>query len=1593
LLLILVTPFVATLPLRIAHKPHGHAYIEYFTAYLSAGLFLICLRRFQLQRTKEFLFLSLGFATFAIFQVFQILAFPGFHDVHWFPTSLNLGLGFELNARLVFTLFFLFAVLNVKRPFVQPTLRNIGLIFFNTITMTALIVILFRSFLPAIFFEYAQASLLKRGLDIFCALLTFISAIFLIRLYLRERLAIYFWFSVAAIFGVFANIHLSLWNSVYDHYFNSGHLLNILFFSSFLVGIFADHFRFVEVEAELRKSLKKSEESLEMSEKTFRKFVENMADGFVVTDRIGQIVFCNIAFADMLDYPQERLLGISLSTFLHGWKNEAFDPQSLFTNAAQSDQTELEMLTRSRRKIPVQLNIARISGADGEFAGIQAVATNLSQRKKIERDLEALVQQKTKDIEIFKQCIEHSTDGILITDVDGRITYSNRAFDLMTNFSKSELIGKDTSILLCDDRSEPIHKEIWKAVSAGRVWRGEFNTRRKDGSGFIGEVAVVPIDDDDEAATNFLWIETDITRRKTLERSLQKYAEELTSKTSELEASKSYYETLISGMTDILLVVDNDGECTFVNDYGVERLGCRADDLTKGRLPIFFDDLKRLEKDYGTSISIEIKDFEAVIKTRDGQPILCSWHARPLFDRFGRRVGAMAVGRDISEYKKLQTELHDYARNLENKVKTRTGELQQKVNQLARLLEIGEEIRLNVDVDVILNKICEAVQALGWRRVIVTLRNYELRSSQAVAAAGLPSELLEQVMGWAIPFDHTDKFLRDEFQISNSYFVGQERQVVNPKSPFTIYENLGARKGDEWQSLDALVVPIRAKNQILGVISVDDPADRRRPGLERIRDLEIFADKAALAIENAHHREIQKKNEREAKFLAEIGQIFHSSLKMSDVVKAIVDKGGKAIGELCCLWLLDERGERLILQTAYHENLELIELLQNGAEANPAPVGEGIVGGVADTDEPRLLTRPFPADVGDFSSTPFGLVNAKRPISSLMILPLRARSHIIGVMVFLQFQPRRKYKNEEIHLAQELTERAALAIENARLFEETGDKARELEKANKLKSEFLANVSHELRTPLNAIITLSDILIRGIPGDLNAEQTKQLQIIQRSGSNLLSLINDILDLSKIEAGKSEPLYSRVPIRAVVEEIIEHVRPLCIRKRLELEYLPAAEVPEYIYTDQDKLTKALMNVIANAVKFTEKGKVSVLMNLEAANLRIDVCDTGIGIPQDRFEEIFKEFQQVDSSDSRKYGGTGLGLAIARKMLKILGGAISVSSQLGEGSTFTLLVPLKSEDEIATLQLFDAQPIPLPPPREDFDMDFSDDRDQLDHKRKVVLVIDDEKEAVYIMRQYLHEHNYQIVFPINGESVVDLAERYRPFAITLDILMPGQSGWEVLDLLKSAAATKHIPVIVTSILKEKARALDMGASEYLVKPFEPQKLLVFLATLESRRPKRKLSSIFPKFSKFRKALRGMLTSTSTANRKAPALKSRILLVDDDKDTRYAMKYILEEAGYQVYFANEGGQAIQQVHVVKPNLILMDIMMPEMDGYEATRRLKADHDFKTIPIIAMTAKAMKGDREKIILAGCDDYIAKPFMTKEILQLVEKWLQQNLN
>ena len=511
---------------------------------------------------------------------------------------------------------------------------------------------------------------------------------------------------------------------------------------------------------------------------------------------------------------------------------------------------------------------------------------------------------------------------------------------------------------------------------------------------------------------------------------------------------------------------------------------------------------------------------------------------------------------------------------------------------------------------------------------------------------------------------------------------------------------------------------------------------------------------------------------------------------------------------------------------------------------------------------------------------------------------------------------------EELELSQEelLTSNEELSQANDRVME-----------ADRLKSEFLANMSHELRTPLNSVIALSGILLARMDGDLTEEQEKQVKIIKKSGKNLLELINDILDLSKIESGKMEISLEEFYIEDVVNDDRAMVTPLATEKEINISFIKNEEIP-LIRSDRNKIKQILLNLLSNAVKFTPTGG-SITIDATGRDGRVElrVTDTGIGIAKENLDKIFDEFRQVDGSSTREYGGTGLGLAITRRLVKLLGGEIRVESEIGKGSTFTIDIPVTLDG---------IEPLTVAASR-------------IDPGRKTILAVDDDPSVIYVLKKYLEGEGYQVVPAHNGAEAIRLAREVKPFAITLDIMIPGRDGWEVINELKGDPTTEHIPIVVISILDNKSLGFSLGVTEYLTKPVERNTVLNALGRLMSPR---------------------CIGMDCTPN---------VLLVDDDPIHIMAMKAVLADSGYKVTVAPGGKEAIEILKEATPCAIILDIMMPEVDGFMVLEELKKRKETRDIPVIILTAKDITDDDKKRLNGSIQDIIGKGnFAHEEVLR-----------
>ncbi|EIT72022.1 response regulator [Hydrocarboniphaga effusa] len=687
------------------------------------------------------------------------------------------------------------------------------------------------------------------------------------------------------------------------------------------------------------------------------------------------------------------------------------------------------------------------------------------------------------------------------------------------------------------------------------------------------------------------------------------------------------------------------------------------------------------------------------------------------------------------------------------------------------------------------------------------------------------------------------------------------------------------------------------------------------------------------------------------------------------------------------------------------------------------------------------------------------------------------------------------------------------------------ERASELERANQYKSQFLANMSHELRTPLNSSLILAKLLADNKSGNLTPEQVRFAQTISSAGNDLLTLINDILDLSRIEAGKIDITPESINVARSIDTLLRSVEPMARQKGLALKWEIEPGTPERIDTDAQRLGQIIKNLLSNALKFTERGEIRLRVFAIDDGIGFAVRDTGIGIAPEQLDLIFEAFQQADGSTHRKYGGTGLGLSISRDLARLLGGDLTVQSTVGEGSVFTLVLPRVYVDGAVPMPLATplgpAASIMIPEPvtlalstsvshssgPALVKPEVEDDRHHLAPDARVILVIEDDVRFAAILRDLTHEMGFSSVVTHTAGDGLAAATQYRPIAILLDMNLPDHSGLGVLDQLKRNPLTRHIPVHVASVADYTQEALERGAIGYALKPVKREQLIEAFQRLEAKvmqglrrvlvveDDERQRDSIrqllatgdvqivgaesaasalaqlqsstfdcvvmdlnlpdlsgyellqkmaeqdevsFPpvivytgrslsrdeeqklrRFSKsiiikdarsperlldevtlFLHQVESKLPAEAqrllkVARDRESALEGRtILVVEDDVRNVFALTSLLEPKGAKVEIARNGREALDALERAGKgghaavDLVLMDIMMPEMDGFTAMREIRKRAEWKKLPIIALTAKAMRDDQEKCLAAGANDYIAKPLDVEKLMSLIRVWM-----
>lgn len=700
---------------------------------------------------------------------------------------------------------------------------------------------------------------------------------------------------------------------------------------------------------------------------------------------------------------------------------------------------------------------------------------------------------------------------------------------------------------------------------------------------------------------------------------------------------------------------------------------------------------------------------------------------------------------------------------------------------------------------------------------------------------------------------------------------------------------------DYFQARSLLFAPVVVAGQWIGhVIGVYHQPVRFNEG--DLRRLMTLAGQAAAAIQNIRLLEESRRRAEQLQTAAEIARDTSGTLALD----ALLDRAVHLIRARfdyyhVSIFLLDEGGKQAVVRASTGE--AGAEMKRRGHQL--AVGSRSIIGSVTQKGE-SLLSNDV---LQDALHRPNPLLPHTR---AELGIPLKIGERVIGALD-VQSTEANAFKSDDLSVLQILADQIAVAVDNARAYELSQNAVDEMRKADQLKSQFLANMSHELRTPLNSIIGFSRVILKGIDGPISELQQQDLSAIYNSGQHLLNLINDILDLSKIEAGKMElSVEDNVNIADIINSVMSTVTGLIKDKPIQIQKEIAADLP-VVRADPLKVRQVLINLLSNAAKFTEQGTITIQAGPQTGasgrqEVRVSVIDTGPGIAAEDQLKLFQPFSQVDGSPTRKTGGTGLGLSISRRLVEMHGGSIGLDSESGHGSKFYFTIPVNGPH---------AHP--------------GKGTGGLDPGAPLVLAVDDEHQILNLYERYLHTHGYRVVGISDPALAVETARRMHPYAITLDVMMPGKDGWTVLRELRSDPVTREVPVILCTILEDQGKGFSLGATDYLMKPILEDDLVQALQRLSRE---------------------GGVVEVLVAN-------------NDPSFRRMAQKMALDHPEYRLILTDGGADALTTLRTRQPNILLLDLNLPDLDGFTLLESVRADPAYAELPVILFTTNELSEEQ----------------------------------
>ena len=724
-----------------------------------------------------------------------------------------------------------------------------------------------------------------------------------------------------------------------------------------------------------------------------------------------------------------------------------------------------------------------------------------------------------------------------------------------------------------------------------------------------------------------------------------------------------------------------------------------------------------------------------------------------------------------------------------------------------------------------------------------------------------------------------------------AYVIRSGKPLRTTPEIYSDLEASGEITSDGTPSVDWLGVPLRSGGTIRGIIAVQTYDTSVRIDEIQVEYFTVIGVQTAAALERLQARESLQRQNTYLAASAEIGNLVTSTLNINTIFTRTVNLISDRLGfYFTGIYEIDEDGFQAVLREGTGGAGEAMKIQKHRVNVG----SQTIIGKAAESGETFIAN--------DVTSEPLYQPNPLLlDTQSEIAIPLKVGGKVLGI-IDIQSKQAHIFAPNDLSVLQSLADQVAVAINNATLYDESQELIKNLKEVDLLKSQFLANMSHELRTPLNSIIGFSRVILKGIDGPVTEMQNQDLTAIYNSGQHLLGLINDILDLARIEAGKMELNFEEVQLSEMVHSVFSTAKGLVKEKPIKLiEQIPEDMPP--VRGDTMRVRQVLLNLISNASKFTEEGSITVESIIQdnpdgKPEALINVIDTGPGITAEGQAKLFKAFSQVDGSATRTSGGSGLGLSICANLVQLHGGRIGVHSEEGKGSTFWFTVPL-----------------------------FHQPAEEIPEGKKVILAIDDDPQVISLYERYLNPQGYHVVPLTDPSKAKDRVTELKPFAVTLDIMMPNIDGWTVLTELKSDPATRDTPIVICSIVEQTDKGFNLGAADYLVKPIQEEEIV----------------------------------SALTRINKNGDIREVLVIDDDPNDLRLIEKILQEHGKFNATLAEGGRKGWEAINKRTPDAIILDVFMPDMDGFTILEKLREEPSLRDIPVLVVSGGGLTNEQQK--------------------------------